>query len=324
MPLPDDVSARVQQRVGTIVRGRFRLDRLIGIGGMGAVFAVSDSHGQRFALKLLHRELSQNPSVFARFVREAFVANRIAHPGVARVFEHGTDEQGCAFLVMELLEGETLEQLWERSGHRLGVPQTLAYVERLLEVLDAAHAKGIVHRDIKPDNVFLTAFEVRVLDFGIARLLDGSGATASGQVMGTPAFMPPEQAAGHAKRVDATSDLWSVGAVTFTMLSGQHVHEARTGTEQLVYAATQQARSLASVAPHVPLSVVKTIDRALVYEPSGRWPSAKAMLAALRSADVAAFPPLAEAAPRPSDPPTQRPSMPAAATLIMPDRPPRK
>ncbi|MGO8998860.1 MAG: serine/threonine-protein kinase [Polyangiaceae bacterium] len=292
MDLSDQTILRIKRRVGTIVRGTYTLERLLGIGGMGGVFAARTADGRTVALKMLHPELSRVPSIQTRFFREAYAGNAIAHPGVARVFEHGTDDEGCAFLVMELLDGETLEALWERSSHRLPMGLVLAIAERLLEVLHAAHAKGIVHRDIKPDNVFLTrAGELKVLDFGIARLVEGTSATASGELMGTPAFMPPEQAGGNAKTADARSDVWSVGALLYTMISGKHVHEAPTHTMQMIYAATQKARSLAVIAPETPHGIVELVDRALAFDREARWPSAEAMLERVQALTSEAVPP---------------------------------
>jgi serine/threonine protein kinase len=285
MDLSDDVLERANARLGSTVCGRYRLDRLLGIGGMGAVYAAVTPGATQVAVKSLHAELSRMPTILARFFREAYVGNTIPHPGVARVFEHGTDDEGCAFLVMDLLDGETLEALWQRSGERLAVGHVLAVTERLLEVLDVAHAHGVIHRDVKPDNVFLTTSgELKVLDFGIARLRDGTVRTATGEMLGTPAFMSPEQAAGNAYHVDARSDVWAVGALMFTMITGQHVHLARTAQLQLIYTATQQARSIAGVEPSVPKDIVAIVDRALAFERDARWPSAGAMLAAVHAA----------------------------------------
>ena len=154
---------------------------------------------------------------------------------------------------MELLEGAPVETLWERCGSRLPLAATLYIGHQLLEVLAAAHAKGIVHRDIKPANLFVTNEGVlKVLDFGIARALRDLAATGAqatgntGMLLGTPAFMAPEQALGKANEMDAQTDLWAVGAMLFTLLSGRSVHEGETGTQVLILAA-HDARGLARV-----------------------------------------------------------------------------
>ena len=230
-----------------------------------------------------------------RFLREGYVANTVDHPGAVRVFDDDTTDDGAAFLVMELLEGETLETRAERLGGKLAPAELLLLADRLLDVLGAAHAKGIVHRDIKPDNLFLTTDgQLKVLDFGIARLRElGEPAverpalghkTAAGTFLGTPAFMSPEQARGRWDEVDERTDLWAVGATMFTLLTGNSVHEAHTVNEQLVLAVTTQAPSLAQRAPDLPPELVRVIDRALAYHKNDRFQHAREMQAALREA----------------------------------------
>jgi hypothetical protein len=162
---------------------------------------------------------------------------------------------------------------------------------QLLDVLASAHGKGIVHRDIKPENLFLTREgTLKVLDFGVARLLERSvSVTRSGGVLGTPAFMAPEQVLAKTKEVDAQSDLWSVGATAFTLLSGHYVHEAETAEEMMVFTASRPARPLSSVLPNVPPALAKVVDRALLTSRAERWPDARAMQAAVARAYQDAF-----------------------------------
>src|SRR5262249_25617187 len=155
--------------------------------------------------------------VRARFVREAYFANKIDHPGVVRVLEDGEDEDGLPYIAMELLDGETLEARLARKGGKLSVNEVLWAADRTLQVLAAAHKQGIVHPDIKPENLFLTHDrKLKVLDFGIARIADSRETTTMGTVLGTLAFMPPEQARGATNEIGVQSDLWSVGATMFT------------------------------------------------------------------------------------------------------------
>jgi eukaryotic-like serine/threonine-protein kinase len=284
MPLTEEAIQRIHERVGTTIRGKYRLDRLLGIGGMASVFEAGHRNSSRVAVKMLHPELARLPEVRARFAREGYVANTIGHPAVVRVIDDDEDDtDGTPFLVIELLQGETVDARRERMGGRLPLSEALDYGDRLLDVLVAAHEKGIVHRDIKPDNLFLTTQgEFKVLDFGIARLLDGTGATRSGQLLGTPAFMAPEQANGRIREIDRRTDLWSVGAVLFLLLTGAVVHEALTDAELLIYAATRPARPIEQVAPWLGADAASLVNRALAVHRDARWPDARSMQRALR------------------------------------------
>jgi eukaryotic-like serine/threonine-protein kinase len=281
--LTPETVRRIHQRIGTTVRAKYRLDRLLGIGGTAAVFEATHRNGSRVALKVLHAEFACLADVRARFLREGYVANRIAHPGVARIIDDDDDDaEGTVFLVIEFLEGETLDARRGRLGGRLVVTETLEHADRLLDVLTVAHEQGVVHRDLKPENLFLTTRgELKVLDFGIARLLEGTTATRSGQVLGTPAFMSPEQANGRIREIDGRTDLWSVGAVLFTLLTGTAVHEARTPTQQMIYAATQPARRIESLASWIEPDVARLVNKALAFDRNARWPSAREMRSAL-------------------------------------------
>ena len=244
---------------------KWRLDKLLGVGGMAAVYAATHRNGNRAAIKILHADLALSADVKTRFLREGYLANAVDHPGAVSVIDDDVTDDGAVFLVMELLEGETLERRWERKGKRLPVVEVLSIANGLLDVLAAAHAKDIVHRDVKPENVFLTREgTVKILDFGIARLRElvasSAGAdrarkrdappawtTQVGATMGTPAFMPPEQARGRWDDVDARTDVWAVGASMFALLTGRYVHEASSVNEQLLAAMTSPAAPIRSV-----------------------------------------------------------------------------
>jgi eukaryotic-like serine/threonine-protein kinase len=319
MSLHPDALQRSQQRVGTTVRNKYRLDRVLGVGGTAAVFAATHRNGSRVALKVLHPEFARFDEVRTRFLREGYLGNRVAHPGVVRVIDDDDDDEGrTVFLVLELLVGETLDARCDRFGGRLPFAEVLLSADRVLDVLAAAHAQGIVHRDVKPENLFLTSGgELKVLDFGVARLLDGTGATRTGQILGTPAFMSPEQANGRVHEIDGRSDLWAVGAVVFTLLTGTAVHAGSTPSEQMIYAATMHARPIASLMPAIPPDVGAIVDRALAFDRHHRWPSARDMqarLRATRSFGLAAGLPTAAASPLP-------PKSPVAKTVDMPAMP---
>jgi serine/threonine-protein kinase len=246
-PFEDPQTMRARARIGAVLQDKWKLEKLLGVGGMAAVYAAMHRNGKWVAVKMLHAEFSQNEEVRKRFLQEGYAANTIGHDGAVSVLDDDVTSDGAAFLVMELLDGETLEQRWERSGQRLPVREVLEEVHQLLDVLAAAHAKNVVHRDIKPENLFLTKSGVlKVLDFGIAKVFESQQArqtnTRAGIVMGTPAFMAPEQARGRWHDVDGRTDLWAVGATMFTLVSGTYVHEAPSANEQLIMSATEPAR----------------------------------------------------------------------------------
>jgi len=284
-----DLDARVSGRLGSTLRGKYRLDKVLGVGGMAVVYVATHRNRKRFAVKMLHPELSVREDIRTRFLREGYVANSVEHPGAVAVLDDDTAEDGAAFIVMELLEGDGVDHLWEKGGRRLPLRATLAIGDQLLDVLASAHARTIVHRDIKPANLFVTRDgTLKVLDFGIARLRDAAGsgahATSTGMLMGTPAFMAPEQALAKSSEIDGQSDVWAVGATLFTLLSGQIVHEGDNGQQILVQAATQQARSLRHLVPEAPPQVVAIVDRSLTFLKSDRWASAAVMRDEIRRA----------------------------------------
>jgi serine/threonine-protein kinase len=287
----DELIARAKMRIGSTMRGKYRIDRILGWGGMGVVYAATHRNGRPVAIKLLHPELSLRADLRTRFLREGHAANAVKHPGAVAVLDDDVAEDGSAFLVMEMLEGAVVEAVWERAARRLPLDAVMAIGDQLLDILSAAHAAGIIHRDIKPANVFLTRDgTIKVLDFGIARIRDvaASQATQTGMMMGTPAYMAPEQALGRTSEVDAQTDVWAVGAMLFSLVSGRYVHDGDTPQVMAVRAATTPATSLRSVLPNAPAEIVSAIDRALAFDKSARWSSASAMRDALRAAFLAA------------------------------------
>jgi serine/threonine-protein kinase len=297
----DDLQARARSLVGETLSEKWHLDELLGAGGMAAVYRATHRNGNHAAIKLLHAELSMDASLRRRFLREGYVANAVDHEGAVQVLDDGVTEDGALYLVMELLEGMSLHTRWERMNCRFSPKETLSVAHSVLGILVAAHAKGIVHRDIKPDNIFLTRDKrIKLLDFGLARLRDqepaknGAGAirgrfdtptkTGKGELLGTPSFMAPEQALARTEDIDGRTDVWSVGATMFTLMTGRAVHEAATPHEQLIMAATKPAPSLLDVDASLPDAVRSVVDRALAFNKVARWPDAKSMLAAVAEA----------------------------------------
>lgn len=283
-----DIHALAVARVGQILRGKWRLDALLGVGGSACVFAATHRNGKRGAVKLLRPELCTNEEAKRRFLREGYVANRIEHPGAVAVLDDDTAEDGSVFLVMELLEGQTLEDYARACPNmRVSPSDTALITDKLLDVLHAAHKKGIVHRDLKPENIFLTTDgQAKILDFGTARVHEGTNTgrmTEVGHIMGTPAFMPPEQALGHNAEIDGRTDLWALGAIMFYVLSGRLIHNAETLNKVLLSAMTQQAPPLSTIVPDVPRDLCEIVDRALMFDRDKRWADAASMQRALRT-----------------------------------------
>jgi len=287
----DSDEAKARALVGHVLDDKWTLERLLGAGAMGAVYAARHRNGARAAVKLLHPELARATQVRERFLREGYAANRVEHPGAVRVLDDdvvksGPDE-GTAYLVMELLEGETLDDRIER-GERIEERELLTILDEVLGVLEAAHANGVVHRDLKPANLFLARvpdrpYTVKVLDFGLARLEEQAGGTRAGLPMGTPSFMSPEQAGGLVDEIDGRTDLFALGATAFLVASGQHVHDAPGMIEIVIKMGTEPAPKLRDVAPEVSPGLAAIIDRALAFRREDRYPNAAAMRAEVRA-----------------------------------------
>jgi serine/threonine-protein kinase len=301
-----ELMKRAGGRLGATLLGKWTLDRLIDVGGMGAVYEATHRNGKQVAIKMLHPELSTDSETRTRFLREGYVANKIGHPGAVVVLDDDTADDGSVFLVMELLEGESLERRIARNGNRIDPATLLAIIDPVLDVLAAAHAQGIVHRDIKPANIFITRDgQAKILDFGLAHVRErtfNARLTRTGMVMGTSTYMPPEQARAQWKMVDARSDIWALGATMFRALTGRHVHHtAVTQIERMLAAMSQRAAPLASVAPSVPGGVALLVDRALAFQRRDRWADARSMQKALRYAyrdlEMQGAPPLAASTP---------------------------
>jgi serine/threonine protein kinase len=273
-------------RIGRVVRGKWRIDALLGVGGMACVYSATHNNGRRAALKILHPELAHDAGLRERFLREGYVGNKIGHPGRVDVLDHDTTEEGEPFLVMELLLGETLDQRWKRYDRRLPVIEALEVAAELLDFLSVCHAAAIIHRDLKPANVFLCTPEgdptalghVKVLDFGIAQLRDQTAEqTRAGTALGTPSYMSPEQARGLGDSLDGRSDIFSVGALLHALVTGARLHQGRSNDEALILAATQPAPSIARIAPELPHEFIALVDKALQWDRRNRHANAQEM-----------------------------------------------
>ncbi len=274
--------SEAKARIGKVLGGKWTLRRLLGVGGAAAVYEAEHRNRNRAAIKIMHRSLAADDAQQRRFRREPYAANSIEHPGVVSVLDDDLTEDGEAYLVMDLLSGEPLDV----CADRLTGDEVLDIAGQLLDVLVAAHGAGVVHRDIKPGNLLLTDDgELKVLDFGIAHVAERppelTAQTSAGEIMGTPAFMAPEQARAKWDLVDERTDIWSVGATLFFLLSGRTVHEGDTANELLGKSMTLPARSLREVAPDASDALVSLVDGALGFERDERFPTAAAMRTAL-------------------------------------------
>jgi len=306
-------------RVRVAVADRYDGLREIGRGGMAVVYAARDRKLNRdIALKVLPPELAYRVDVRERFVREAQTAARLNHPSIVPIYAVD-DADGLVYFAMALVQGESLAA---RLGRERKPP--LRFVRQVLaQVADAlayAHRSGVVHRDIKPDNILLEHATGRavVTDFGIARAAESSGArlTQTGIAVGTPAFMSPEQAMGQ-RDVDGRSDVYALGLVGFLMLAGRLPFDAETSAGQLLQRVQGTPFPLANFRPDLPFSMVDAITRAIAREPSARWPDAAAFAAALRAGDgddAAAEGQVARSDRDAS--PAQRPQDPARASVV--------
>jgi serine/threonine protein kinase len=271
---------KATERLGEWIKGKWRLETLLGVGGMATVYAARHRNASRAALKILHAEYSREEAIRTRFLREGYVANTVEHPGVVRILDDDVTDLGEPFLIMELLEGETLRQLWKRRKRKVPVVEVLKIAEAVLDTLVPCHEKNIIHRDLKPANIFIcTDGTIKLLDFGVAQMREAGteALTRAGTALGTPSFMSPEQAQGHSENLDPRADIFSVGATLYATLSGKRLLHDRRASEAFILAATQPAPSLARVAPHLPVEVIALVDRALQWDRRKRFRSAAAM-----------------------------------------------
>jgi eukaryotic-like serine/threonine-protein kinase len=280
--------------IGEILGLKYKLVSLLGRGGMGAVYeAIHTETAARVAVKVLHEHLAEGEAR-RRFRREAGAVARIQDENIVRILDAGTCETtGHLYLVTERLEGEDLQHLLDRVGP-LSLRGALCVAADVLRGLSKAHAAGVVHRDIKPGNIFVArgadgALAVKILDFGIAKVraeplaLEQTTAnlTATGHLLGSPLYMSPEQVQ-NSRDVDHRTDLWSLGCVLYAALSGRAPHQHLSSIGQLLVAiCVTPSRPLVEVAPWVPAEIAAIVHRALELQPEARYPSAEAMLADL-------------------------------------------
>src|SRR5262252_6373122 len=275
----------------TVIGGKYRVEQMIGRGGMGSVWsAVHLGLGQRVAIKLISRRYANSREARHRFDIEAKAAAQLRSRHVVQVFDNGETSDGTPYIVMELLEGESLDQRISRGP--IAVDEALRILTQVGRALSRAHSMGIVHRDLKPENIFLTHSHdddgevAKVLDFGIAKIKaqDGSdSATRTGAVLGTPLFMSPEQARA-LRSVDHRTDVYSFGIVAYTMLTGQPAFNGESFGDILVAICTHPLPSMRAAAPWLPPAIDEWLARACAREPAQRFSSIEQEVSALCAA----------------------------------------
>jgi serine/threonine protein kinase len=274
--------------------GPYRVLGVLGAGGMGVVFRAEDPQLERaVALKAMLPALAASPSAKQRFLREAKAAAALDDDHIVQIYQVGED-RGIPFLAMQFLKGETLDGLLRRVNH-LPVPEAMRIGREIAEGLAAAHAQGLIHRDIKPANIWLEAAQagsdragrVKILDFGLARAVSpDQQITQSGAILGTPAYMSPEQSGG--KAVDHRADLFSLGCVIYQTVTGVSPFQSSDPVTTLIAVATEQPRPLRELDPGIPVELDDVVMRLLCKDPAGRPASAGYIVESLRSIEKAA------------------------------------
>ncbi|NTX09559.1 protein kinase [Myxococcus sp. CA056] len=327
--------------LGTVLRDTYEIAGVLGRGGMGTVFLARHLRlpGRQVAIKVLRPDSSLGKDVYLRFRREAEIASRLGHPNIVEVIDFDTLEDGSPFLVMEHLRGMPLSRRM-RKGAPLTLTEVYSIARQMGSALQAAHGAGVIHRDLKPGNVFLVPMEiagmsvehVKLLDFGISKILDSKTVqTQDAILLGTPQYMAPEQATGKNKDVDLRTDIFSFGCMVYEMLARKLPFKDGGILPELIYRIVYDPpEPLAEVAPETPAHVIRAIEQALAKRPEDRFPDVSAFIAALTGtplrtvtppADVLLQPVVAQAAahvptatvqPRPIASPPSRPATVAA------------
>lgn len=283
MPSPRSPFGQLNELVGTVVDGRYRVEAMIGSGGMGAIFrAYREGLSRPLALKVLHPAVTADPTTIKRFEREAVSASKLDHPNCVRVSDHGSTDDGLSYLAMELVEGTQLSSL---LGEPMAPATAADLIGQVLEALDHAHSRNIVHRDLKPDNILVARDgegdrTLKLVDFGIAKILEDKQTqerlTQTGFVYGTPHYMSPEQAAGG--QIDHRADLYAVGIILYEMLTGRRPFQALDPMSMMRKQVTQAHDALPA---DVPKRLAAIVDRLLEKDPKDRYQSARDALNAL-------------------------------------------
>src|SRR5438034_8428450 len=301
----NDADKALATRLSQALGSSYTLEGEIGRGGMGVVFNARDERLKRqVAIKVLPPELAFREEIRLRFVREAETAARLSHPHIVPIHSVGESPDGLVYFVMAYVDGESLGAKLKRRG-RLPPDEARRIMQETADALGAAHAFGIIHRDVKPDNILLEGSRGRVVvtDFGIAKALSsttgGATLTATGVAIGTPNYMSPEQAAGD-REIDGRSDIYSLGVVAYQMLAGELPFQAPTVPGILMKQITERAPLITDRRPEVPEDLAACVMRSLEKDPEDRWPTADALRRALEARSATMYKPRRSSGPSPS------------------------
>src|SRR6266436_681856 len=275
-PPPDAPYAQGEELVGTLLAERYEILALLGQGGMGAVYKARDTElGRLVALKLIRADLASNPGILLRFKQEMILAREVTHRNVIRIFDLG-QAKGFKFITMEFVEGRDLRAVLRERG-KLPPDETVRIIAQVCRALESAHAAGVVHRDLKPQNIMLDAKDrVYVMDFGIAHSLETPGMTQTGVLMGTPEYMSPEQAKGI--KVDARSDLFALGIIFYEMLTGISPYKADTCLATLLKRTQERPPPPAEVDPAIPKAISDVVMKCLEIDRDQRYSTTREIL----------------------------------------------
>ncbi len=270
--------AQEEQIIGKVLQETYRIERLIGEGGMGAVYEASHLRlRRRFAIKLLFPQVAQSSEAVARFRREGEVTSELGHPNIIEIIDLNFTPEGAAYIVMELLTGESLSS--RIQGGRLTLDEVSSILKQTASALEAAHRHGIIHRDLKPQNIFIAQREdgsevVKVLDFGISKVLGSSSMmTGTSALLGTPNYMAPEQAEGHAAEADVRTDVFALGAILYEMLAGRPAFVGASVPSILYQVVHQEPRPLRELRPDLSVDGERVVTRAMSKKPAARYDS---------------------------------------------------
>ena len=318
------LQVRKQPQPGDVLDGIYRLDQPLGKGGVGVVFRAWHLHLQRpCAIKFLHPQLVSNPELRTRFRREAQSAFQLGHPHIVAITDFRDDPNAWPYIVMELVQGETLRDRLERGP--LGAATAVRLMVELCDALHAAHRRGVIHRDLKPENLILAKAEgqpaeepsLKVLDFGMSKLLDGAEITGSGRLLGSPSYMSPEQARGDSHLVDARSDIFSVGGLLYECLTTEKLWSAEKFEEKRQQIIAAKLPPLQLTARGLPPQIEQIIAKACARLPEERYQAAASLMEALNQIrPKLSNEPLAPLpVPAPSDAP-RKPTVDSSSTAI--------